>query len=171
MTASRSPLLTCWPSLKLIWASWPSTRLFTLTVLEAVTLPSPLRNTGTSRRSAVATATGTTIWVEARAVLGLDPALHPSMGGSYPTAKVKVASKMLARRFADLPSAGAMPVAGLRRTFSIRIFTLLLPRRRSLLFAAQQTAKHLTLKIISRLRLIFRLYKTLHFVSRFQLRP
>ena len=49
----------------------------------------------------MATATGTTIWVEARAVLGLEPALHPSMEAAT-TAKVKVASKMLARRFAGL---------------------------------------------------------------------
>src|SRR5712692_8692326 len=90
MTASRSPLLTCWPSLKLICASCPSTRLFTLTVLEAVTLPRPFRYTGTSRRSAVATATGTTVWVEARAVLVLEPALQPTRDTANP-AKVRAA--------------------------------------------------------------------------------
>src|ERR1700730_18450878 len=89
MTASSSPVFTCWPSLKLTCASCPSTRLFTLTVLEAVTLPRPFRYTGTSRRSAVATATGTTVWGEARAVLVLELALQPTRAAATAT-KVRI---------------------------------------------------------------------------------
>src|SRR6267143_627607 len=40
--------------------SWPSTRLRTVTVLKAVTVPRPLKYTGKSPRWAVATITGTT---------------------------------------------------------------------------------------------------------------
>src|SRR6267143_3537018 len=39
--------------------SWPSTRLRTVTVLKAVTVPRPLKYTGKSPRWAVATITGT----------------------------------------------------------------------------------------------------------------
>src|ERR1700726_2407883 len=60
MSTRSSPCRTDWPSLKLIFVIWPSTRLRTVTVLNAVTVPSPLKYTGRSPRIAFATTTGTT---------------------------------------------------------------------------------------------------------------
>src|SRR6266404_6409932 len=60
MSIRSSPCLTNCPSWKLIFVICPSTRLCTVTVLNAVTVPSPLKYTGRSPRCAVATTTGTT---------------------------------------------------------------------------------------------------------------
>src|SRR5437763_5658700 len=57
MTASRSPFFTFWPSLKATLTSCPSRRLLITTVLNAPTDPNPVRYTGRSRVSALATAT------------------------------------------------------------------------------------------------------------------
>ena len=59
MSIRSSPCLTNCPSWKLIFVIWPSTRLRTVTVLNAVTVPSPLKYTGRSPRCALATTTGT----------------------------------------------------------------------------------------------------------------
>src|SRR5580693_4868849 len=126
MTASSSPVFTCWPSLKLTCASCPSTRLFTLTVLEAVTLPRPFRYTGTSRRSAVATATGTTVWVEARAVLVLEPALQPTRAAATAT-KARIARSLWRD---DLPVCRSLPrsASGMSQSSLVRMLTQSLPR-------------------------------------------
>jgi len=75
--------------------------------------------------------------VEARAVLGLEPALHPNMEAAA-SAKVRVAARCW-RHDLLVCCARDMPVAGLRRTFSISIFTLSSPESRSHLSATQQT--------------------------------
>src|SRR5882762_2590930 len=60
MSTKSWPWCTNWPSWKLILVIWPSTRLRTVTVLKAVTVPRPLKYTGRSPRWALATTTGTT---------------------------------------------------------------------------------------------------------------
>jgi len=75
--------------------------------------------------------------VEARAVLGLEPALHPNMEAAA-SAKVRVVARCW-RHDLLVCCARDMPVAGLRRTFSISIFTLSSPESRSHLSATQQT--------------------------------
>jgi hypothetical protein len=58
ITTSTSPVLTSFPSEKLILTIWPSTRDFTSTLLKAWTVPKPSSLTGTSPRLTVLARTG-----------------------------------------------------------------------------------------------------------------
>ncbi len=59
ISASRSPWCTSCPSRNATRINWPSTRLRTVTVFKAVTVPSPVRYTSRSPFLAAAPATGT----------------------------------------------------------------------------------------------------------------
>ena len=59
ISARSSPWRTIWPSVKATRRSWPSTRLFTVTLFRDVTVPSPVRLTAMSPLRARATVTGT----------------------------------------------------------------------------------------------------------------
>ena len=56
---AESPFLTNWPSWKLTAINWPSTRLFTTTELNGVTVPKPRKTTGMSPLRTGTAITGT----------------------------------------------------------------------------------------------------------------
>ena len=58
ISTSTSPAWTSWPSEKLIFLIWPSTRDLTSTLFKACTVPSPVRKIGTSARRTSLAITG-----------------------------------------------------------------------------------------------------------------
>src|SRR6516164_7638703 len=92
---SASPCLTVCPSVKLILMIWPSTRLRTVTVLKAVTLPSPLKKTGRSPFCAVETTTG----MEKFAGRPVPPPLPAAAGAPLGPAEAELACEPWPRKY------------------------------------------------------------------------